>query len=165
MVPCRAPYLKTRILLLRQLLHFFTMTKGGDYEMIKTANEKRPKPDAMLPPRRGAIKVRIVKLLAEKLKLVSLSLSVRMYPPPVADVGEAGWAASTFPKPDVMLPPRRGAVKVMIVKLLAEKLKLVSLSQCVCPSPVADLGEAGGAASTSTSTSAISAISRANKYI
>ncbi|PKI40326.1 hypothetical protein CRG98_039281 [Punica granatum] len=38
------------------------------------------------------------------------------------------------------LPPKRGEVKFRIFKLLVEKL--VSLCQCVCSPPMADLGEA-----------------------
>ncbi|PKI53815.1 hypothetical protein CRG98_025821 [Punica granatum] len=78
------------------------MTKGDDYEMIKTANEKRPKLDARLPPKRGAVKVRIVKLLAEKLKLVSLCQCVCS--PPVADLGEAGGGASTSKSTSTVSP-------------------------------------------------------------
>ncbi|PKI37756.1 hypothetical protein CRG98_041852 [Punica granatum] len=54
------------------------MTKGDEHEMIKTANEKPPKPKARLPPKRGAIKVWIVKLLGEK--LVSLCQIILSFP-------------------------------------------------------------------------------------
>ncbi|OWM70129.1 hypothetical protein CDL15_Pgr025979 [Punica granatum] len=67
------------------------MTKGDEHEMIKTANEKPPKPKARLPPKRGAIKVWIVKLLGEK--LVSLCQSVCS--PPRGNLRESEAGAST----------------------------------------------------------------------
>ncbi|OWM70131.1 hypothetical protein CDL15_Pgr025981 [Punica granatum] len=76
------------------------MTKGDKYEIIKTANEKAPKPKARLPLKRGAIKVRIFKLLGEK--LVSLCQSV--FPPPTGDLREAEAGASTSKNPSVVSP-------------------------------------------------------------
>ncbi|OWM70128.1 hypothetical protein CDL15_Pgr025978 [Punica granatum] len=73
------------------------MTKGG--EMIKTADEKpAPKPEARLPPKRGAVKARIFKLLWEKL------VSVCQCSSPTADLGEAGGGASISKSTSVVSP-------------------------------------------------------------
>ncbi|OWM70137.1 hypothetical protein CDL15_Pgr025987 [Punica granatum] len=71
------------------------MLKGGDYEMTKTADEKPLKPKARPLPKRGAVKVRIFKLLGEK--LVSLCQCVCSGSPPMVDLER--------PRPELH-PPR-----------------------------------------------------------
>ncbi|KAI6669111.1 hypothetical protein NL676_003996 [Syzygium grande] len=86
------------------------------------AKKTTHKPRSRLPPKRGQVKVRIFKLLANQIaKLAENGARARLCEG-MGEMVNREEAEKTAHKPESRLPPRRGQVKVRIFKLLADQI-------------------------------------------